>query len=49
MNDDKRSEELERKALALWRQYKFLLPASAKEFFKQLADFLKWESLKKEL
>jgi hypothetical protein len=43
------SEELERQAVGLVRQYRWALPAPAKEFFRRLADFLSWEQLKKEL
>lgn len=41
--------ELETKALAIYRQYKIFLPSAVKNFFRDLADFLKWENLKKEL
>jgi hypothetical protein len=42
-------EDLERKAVALVKQYGFYLPKPAKVFFRELADFLKWDQLKKEL
>lgn len=44
-----KSQELEIKAVALMKQYGFFLPKPAKEFFRELADFLQWEKLKKEL
>lgn len=43
------SEALEREAVALVNQYKWVLPAPAKEFFKKLARHLKWEKLEKAL
>jgi hypothetical protein len=43
------SQELERKAIALIKQYGFFLPKPAKAFFGELADFLQWNDLKKEL
>ncbi len=43
---NKTSEELEREAYALFKQYGFLLPKPAKEFFRKLADFLNWNHLK---
>ena len=39
-------DELEREALALVRQYKFLLPQAVKEFMRKLADELCWDQLK---
>jgi hypothetical protein len=42
MNND----ELEREALALVRQYKFLLPKAVKEFMRKLAEHLGWDQLK---
>lgn len=41
--------ELEAKAISIYRQYKFFLPSPVKIFFRELADFIKWENLKKEL
>lgn len=41
--------KLEKQAVAMIRQYKFLLPAAAKTLFKDLAEFMGWENLKKEL
>lgn len=41
--------ELQRKAVALIKQYGFFLPKPAKAFFGELADFLNWHDLKKEL
>lgn len=43
------SAALEMKAVALIRQYGFFLPKPAKAFFGELADFLNWQDLKKEL
>ena len=39
------SKELEREAIALWRQYGFFLPSQAKDFLRKLAAFLKWQDL----
>jgi hypothetical protein len=44
-----KNEELEARACALVKQHRWLLPASVRAFFNELADFLKWETLKKEL
>jgi hypothetical protein len=41
-----KNDELERKALALVRQYKFLLPKPVKEFMRELAEHLGWDQLK---
>ena len=41
--------DLEREALALVRQYRFLLPKAVKEFMRRLAVHLGWEKLKGEL
>ena len=38
---------LERKAVALYRQYGYFLPGPAKEFFRELAIHLQWQHLKK--
>jgi len=45
------SEELERQAVALMKQYgkNPFFPASLKVFFKRLAVFLKWKELEKTL
>ncbi|WP_373987016.1 hypothetical protein [Duganella sp. BuS-21] len=43
------SEKLERQAVALVKQYGFFLPGPAKAFFRELAEFLNWHELKKEL
>jgi hypothetical protein len=43
------SEELERQAIALVRQYGFFLPKPVKEFLMKLAGHLQWEGLKKAL
>lgn len=43
------SQELEREAVALVRQYGWALPAPAKKFFRRLAEFLQWDDLKKEI
>lgn len=40
------SQELEREACALIKQYGLFLPAPAKTFFRKLADFLQWHELK---
>jgi hypothetical protein len=37
---------LEAKACALMKQYGFFLPGPAKDFFRELADFLNWTKLK---
>lgn len=47
MFDDKtKGRDLEEKACALWQKYGLFLPQAAKEFFKELAEFLGWENLK---
>lgn len=38
-------DELEREAIALWKQYGFFLPSQAKAFLRRLADFLNWQEL----
>lgn len=38
---------MEAKACALMKQYGFFLPKPAKEFFRELAEFLNWQQLKK--
>lgn len=43
------SDRLQAMACALVNQYGFFLPKPAKEFFGELADFLKWDKLKKGL
>ena len=43
------AEELEREAVALIKQYGFLLPKPAKAFFKRLAVHLKWNQLEQAL
>jgi len=43
------SQELEREAVALIRQYGLFLPKPAKAFFKRLAVHLKWNQLEKSL
>lgn len=40
------SKELEREAIALWRQYGFFLPSTVRGFLLRLADFLNWQELK---
>jgi hypothetical protein len=37
--------ELEREAVTLVNQYKWVLPAPAKAFFKKLAQHLNWKTL----
>lgn len=39
------SEQLEREAIALVKQYAWVLPAPAKAFFKRLAKHLNWANL----
>lgn len=39
-------EKLERQACALMKQYGLYLPRPAKEFFRELADYLNWNTLK---
>lgn len=41
-----KNAELEREALALVTQYRFLLPKAVKEFMRKLAGHLGWEKLK---
>lgn len=43
------SEELQRQACALVRQYGFILPSAVRAFMFNLADFLQWDDLKKML
>lgn len=43
------SNDLQREAVALVKQYRFFLPQAAKDFFRRLADFLNWQDLKGEL
>ncbi len=43
------SEELEREACALVRQYGFFLPLPVRGFFIKLAKFLEWSNLEKVL
>jgi len=38
-------DELEREAVTLVNQYKWVLPAPAKAFFKKLAQHLNWKKL----
>ncbi|MEH6434233.1 hypothetical protein [Massilia sp. DD77] len=44
-----KNTELERRACALVKQYGFFLRGPVKEFFHELADYLNWQQLKKEL
>jgi hypothetical protein len=37
---------LEQRACALIRQYGLFLPGPAKQFFRELADHLNWDTLK---
>lgn len=39
--------EMEARAVAFARQYGFFLPGPAKQFFRELADYLQWENLRK--
>ena len=41
-----KSEELERQAVALVKQYGWVLPPPVRKFFRELADHLQWETLK---
>lgn len=47
--DVSRGMELELRAVSMIKQYGFFLPKPAKDFFRELADFLNWQKLKKEL
>ncbi|WP_156396935.1 hypothetical protein [Noviherbaspirillum sp. Root189] len=38
-------QELEREAVALWKQYGFFLPGQVKGFLRKLAAFLNWKEL----
>jgi hypothetical protein len=40
---------MEAKACALLKQYGFFIRGPVKEFFHELADFLNWQHLKKDL
>lgn len=44
--DDTQSNELEREACALVKQYGFFLPSPAKTFLAKMADTLNWHTLK---
>lgn len=44
-----KNDELQGRAVALVRQYGFFLPRPVKEFFHELAAFLNWQDLTKEL
>jgi capsule polysaccharide modification protein KpsS len=46
MND---SDQLEREAIALVKQYGFFLRGPVKDFFRKLATHLNWQHLTKEL
>ncbi|MGZ8301223.1 MAG: hypothetical protein ACXW2U_00815 [Telluria sp.] len=46
---DWHSAGLEREAIALVKQYGFFIRGPVKVFFHKLADFLKWQDLKKEM
>jgi hypothetical protein len=41
-----KNSELERRACALIKQYGLFLPGPAKQFFRELADYLNWTNLK---
>lgn len=41
-----KSEELEREAVALVKQYGLFMPAPVKAFLRKLAIHLQWETLK---
>lgn len=42
-----KNTELERRAVALFKQYGLFLPRPVKDFFSELADYLNWQDLKK--
>lgn len=44
---DNTSIELERRAVALFKQYGLFLPRPVKEFFRDLAAHLNWQDLMK--
>ncbi|MBV8635551.1 MAG: hypothetical protein JO002_13745 [Burkholderiaceae bacterium] len=43
------SQELEREACALVKQYRFLMPSPVKSFLRKVAVYLNWQQLQKEL
>jgi hypothetical protein len=43
------SEFLEREAVQIYRQYRFVLPAKVKQFLAAVADFNNWQQLKNEV
>ena len=47
MTNIEQGQALEREAVALYRQYGFILPPPAKAFFRKLAIFLQWQDLMK--
>jgi hypothetical protein len=47
--DDEAALQLEDKAVALMKKYGRFLPGPANEFFRELAGFLNWVQLKKEM
>lgn len=47
MNENEQGRALEREAVALYRQYGFLLSGPAKAFFRKLAIHLQWHELMK--
>lgn len=49
MRTEMELEVLERRAVAMMRQYRWLLPAPALVFFRDLAAHLSWTNLQKEL
>lgn len=47
MTNIEQGQALEREAVALYRQYGFILPGPAKAFFRKLATHLQWQELMK--
>lgn len=45
MMEQAEGKELERQALALWKEYGFFLPAAHKAFLRRLAAHLGWVEL----
>ena len=46
LEQKRKDSALEAKACALMRQYGLLLPRPAKDFFRELAEYLNWTNLK---
>ena len=47
MTNIEQGAALEREAVALYRQYGFILPGPAKSFFRKRAILLQWQDLMK--